>query len=246
MAGIKTDKPTHGPWEYPHTLKDDPAGEDERREWYEGTSDCQVAQDAATTAYWQRRADHAAKWLSANPDAPSQVLGAAIKYRVISERNAKTAGGRKPSYEHSDLKFEYAETGNRLYAWQAIAHVLNNAESAAGADLFGPVELPYWCAQVIMAFANELVTLGLPGHPAASAENVQRALRLSSQGRSAYGERERRQRDQENSDVAALLEMAGMTPARAREVAITRSGNARHRRKIAKKAAPRVRPLDET
>ena len=230
------------PWEYPHELENDPAAAEDRRELNEGAGDPEPVLDRMVRAYWQRYADHVAAWLASNVGRPAKERDRAEAYRLVALRKARTARAWQSDPECvDDLEELYAETGNPLYAWQAIAQTLNASGSAGSRELFGPSELPYWCAQVVSRVAWDLITLGLPGHPDPTRGNILKVLRLSSQGTGAYGQRARRWREQAKADLVAELIEAGMKPQRARAVAYPAITDPRTLRLYGKRVAPRDR-----
>lgn len=234
-------------WEYPHELADDPAAAEDRRERDEGTGDPEPVIQRMVRAYWQRYAEHVAAWLVANPRKPAKARDRAEAYRIVALRYAATAGAWDVSPKPpDDLQALYAETGSPLYAWQAIAQVLDEGKPASGGALFGPSEFPYWCTQFVIRVANDLITLGVPGAPAATPENAIKVLRLFSQGAGAYGQRARRWRNQAKADLVAELIAAGMKPQRARAVAFPNIADPRTLRLYGKRIAPRVRPTGKS
>ena len=168
MAAGKKGTRKREPWEYPHSFDDDPEAEADRRELDGKTAGPEGTLERAVSAYWRRHADHAEAWLQANPKAEQKQRDRAFAYRVATARNARTAGGIRPSPAvRSDLERLFRETGNPLYVWQALAWETTRPEPSkeSGSDP-GPATIPSWCAQELVALARRLTTLGYPGMPA--------------------------------------------------------------------------------
>lgn len=251
MAVQKRDGRKPHPWEYPHSFDDDPEAKAERRELdHERGSPSGGSSgtlERAVTAYWQRHGDHADAWLRANPEADQRQRDRAFAYRVAAARNARTAGGLKPSpLIRPDLERLFRETGNPLYVWQAVAWEASVPEMpGCSGGSAGPATVPGWCARELVALARRLTILGHPGTPAGTDANVKRALGLTSQGFNAYGERDRRRRDQERADFVAELVAAGLPEQRARAVAHPHITDPRALRRAGKRVAPRAKPPPE-
>src|SRR4051794_32549315 len=112
-------------WEYPYDFEDDPAVAQDRRELDEGTVDPDRGLERVVRAYWQRYAEHVTAWLAANPGEPENVRDRAEAYRIVTLRYAATSGSWNASPKcPDDLEALYAETGNPLYAWQAVGQAL--------------------------------------------------------------------------------------------------------------------------
>jgi len=247
MPGSRNPRPrSREPWEYPYDFEDDPTVAESRRELVESTGDFDAGLDCIVRAYWQRYADHVAAWLSSNLKQPAETRDCAEAYRIVACRHAKEARAwNYSSVPSDDLEELYAATGNSLYAWQAIAQTLNG-EKKTGGSLFGPSELPYWCAQVVARVAHELTILGTGRQSDPTPENILKILRLSSQGSSAYKQRDAHRRKQAAADLIAELIAAGMPRQRAHTVAFPFIGDPRTKRRYAKRLAPRGRPKGDS
>jgi hypothetical protein len=249
MARAKYTARSPEPWEYPHDFTDDPAGVEERRAMDAADTEYgnpEPTSERAISAYWQRHADYAEAWLQANANAPAKQRDRAFAYRIVATRHAQTAGGMKSTYVRPNLELLFQQNPNPLYMWQAIACALSDVRGTRDPALQGPVEIPYWCAQLLRATATRLLHLGRRGAPAATPVNVQKALRLFSQGYSAYVEREKQELDRKRGDFVAELVAAGMSPQRARAVVLPHIGDARALRRAGKRIVPQGKPTSRS
>jgi hypothetical protein len=233
------------PWEYPCDYTDDPASAKDRRlaeRFDEGDHSVSVRDlNAGLAAYHRRRADHAAKWRAANTTADRKDQEQAVTYQVQAEIAEKWFEEDTPASDPPDLKALFLETHNRLYFWQALWSALSKPRKA---DASGEVtlQIPDWCLIPLKSLAGRLLHLGKPGAPRATSANVQKALKLISQGSNAYLARDRRRRSQSAIDLAGALEAAGLTPQRARKVVFSHINDDRALRRAGKRGRPARKP----
>jgi hypothetical protein len=237
-----TKKPTaREPWDYPYEYADDPAAAEDHllaKRFDEGDYSVSVTTlNAGLAGYHWRRAHHASAWLAANAKTDRKNRDDALAYRVRAEISAKWFEDDTPPAEPPDLKALFIETHNRLYFWQALWWALSKPGKV---DESGSVtlQIPDWCLIPLKSLAGRLLHLGRPGAPRATAANVQKALKLISQGSNAYIHRERRRQTQSAVDLAVALQAAGLTPQRARKVVFPNVNNDRALRRASKRATP--------